>query len=107
MPKSLSENYLRPRILRFYRRHNLRSNLRLRNRRPFIPQICDLLFHILFESNSLESTLRVLAISNNVSILGCISFVHHLETVVLFTPIFSASHISVLPFSAKTTLILL
>lgn len=55
-------------------------------------------------SRSDISTSRHLAISTNVATFGCALLVHHLETVAGSFPIFSASHLLVLFFSTKTTL---
>ena len=55
----------------------------------------------------LETGLLKYAITNNVSILGCISLVHHLETVDLSFFNESASHLLVFPHSASIALILL
>ena len=46
------------------------------------------------------------AILTSISSEGCILLEHHRETVASFFPTCSASHLPVLPFSTKTTLIL-
>lgn len=58
-------------------------------------------------NNTLTSTSNASAISPNTSTEGCALLEHHLEMVVSFLPILSASQRLVLAFSAKTTLILL
>ncbi len=58
-------------------------------------------------SKSLGDTFSVFAIIKSVSIDGCISLVHHLETVDLSLPICSASQILVFSCSASTDFILL
>ena len=65
------------------------------------------LFTLDSTSKSLMSTSNNLAISKKVSMLGCDVLVHHLETVAGSLPNVSASHLLVLFFSTKTTLILL
>lgn len=61
------------------------------------------IFYFVDSKSSFTSTSRVLAISTSVSNEGCISFVHHRDTVAVFLFSFSANHLFVLPCSAKTT----
>lgn len=52
------------------------------------------------------STLRTFAISTNVSMVGCFSFVRHRETVDSVFPNCAANHLLVNLFSTRITLIL-
>lgn len=63
--------------------------------------------HLFDTSNSLTLTFNTSEICTRVSNEGCMSLVHHLETVVVFFPSLSASHLLVLPCSTSTIFILL